>query len=118
SATPIDLPGASVGYGFDFNPAVDRIRVVTDTGLNFRLNPNTGAPVDGDLGGAAGSVAGVNPDGLLNGLATGAPSAAYTNSYGQSLVGGVTTLYLLDSTTGSLLIQNPPNAGTLASTLP
>src|SRR5262245_60309492 len=35
-----DLP--SGGFGFDFNPSVDRIRVTTDTGLNFRLNPNTG----------------------------------------------------------------------------
>jgi uncharacterized protein DUF4394 len=36
-----DLPAG--GYGFDFNPAVDRIRVTTDTGLNFRINPNSGA---------------------------------------------------------------------------
>src|SRR4051812_36393256 len=34
----VDLPPGN--YGFDFNPAVDRIRVTTDTGLNFRLNPN------------------------------------------------------------------------------
>ena len=43
--TPVDLPAAG-GYGFDFNPTVDRVRVVTNTGLNFRINPNTGAPVD------------------------------------------------------------------------
>jgi hypothetical protein len=29
--------------GFDFNPTVDRIRVVTDQGQNLRLNPETGA---------------------------------------------------------------------------
>ena len=29
--------------GFDFNPTVDRIRVVTSSGQNFRLNPETGA---------------------------------------------------------------------------
>ncbi len=42
----VDLPPVSAGYGFDFNPTVDRIRVVTGTGLNFRLNPNNGVPVD------------------------------------------------------------------------
>ena len=43
TSSGIDLP--SGGYGFDFNPAVDRIRVTTDTGLNFRLNPNNGTLV-------------------------------------------------------------------------
>ena len=35
-----DLPDG--GYGMDFNPTVDRIRITTDSGLNFRLNPNDG----------------------------------------------------------------------------
>ena len=43
---------ATVGWGFDFNPAADRIRVVAGS-LNFRVNPNTGAAVDGDNGGDA-----------------------------------------------------------------
>src|ERR1041384_839244 len=30
-------------FGFDFNPTVDRIRLVSDTGQNLRLNPDTGA---------------------------------------------------------------------------
>ena len=30
-------------FGFDFNPAADRIRVVSDTGQNLRLHPDTGA---------------------------------------------------------------------------
>jgi Domain of unknown function (DUF4394) len=29
----VDLPSAPLGYGVDFNPAVDRLRVVTATGL-------------------------------------------------------------------------------------
>ena len=45
--TPVPLP-VSGNYGFDFNPTVDRIRVTTDTGLNFRINPNNGALVDGN----------------------------------------------------------------------
>lgn len=120
AGSPVDLPDpATVGYGFDFNPTVDRIRVVTGNGLNFRLNPITGAPVDGNLN--SGTPAGINPDGAQNGLpsgSTGATDAAYTNSYAQSLTGGVTTLYTLDSTSRSFYIQNPPNAGTQTSRLP
>jgi hypothetical protein len=90
----LDLP--SSGYGFDFNPVVDRIRVTTDTGLNFRVNPNNGSltGIDTAISGAS-DIAG----------------AAYTND------GGVTTLYTLDSISDQLMIQgglggNPsPNGG-------
>ncbi len=98
AGNPIDLPAG--GYGMDFNPTVDRIRITTDTGLNFRINPTTGAPVDGDAG-----AAGINPDGSISGGSTGVSANAYTNSYGGALV---TT----HSVSNSLLIQNPPNAGT------
>ena len=33
---------SGTAFGFDFNPTVDRIRVVSDTGQNLRLNPDTG----------------------------------------------------------------------------
>ena len=59
---------------------------------------------------------GINPDGPLNQLpagSTGAAAAAYTNSFGQPLMGGVTTQYALDPASNMLFIQNPPNAGTL-----
>ena len=36
-------------FGFDFNPTVDRIRVVSNTGQNLRLNPVTGAVAATDL---------------------------------------------------------------------
>ena len=63
SGTPVDLPAAASGYGFDFNPTVDRIRVVTDSGLNFRLNPVNGTAVDGNLNNTAAPPAGTNTDG-------------------------------------------------------
>ena len=53
------VPIAGTGFGFDFNPVVDRIRVTTSTGQNFRINPITGAFVDGNFGGAAASVPGL-----------------------------------------------------------
>ena len=37
-------------FGFDFNPVVDRIRLVSDKGENLRLHPDTGAVVDADPG--------------------------------------------------------------------
>jgi len=108
--TPVDFPDpATSSYTLDFNPTVDRLRVITSTGLNFRLNPFTGAAVDGDRGGAAGSVTGTNPDGALNGANGTAGSGAYTNSFAGATV---TTLYTLDAISHTLCIQNPPNAGT------
>lgn len=114
AGNPVDLPGT--GFGFDFNPTVDRIRVVTSSGLNFRLNPNTGAAVDGDNGGAAGSVAGINPDGAIKGGTTSTDATAYTNSFSQTGM-PVTTQYTLDAASNSLFIQNPPNSGTQTAPL-
>ncbi|QEL14969.1 DUF4394 domain-containing protein [Limnoglobus roseus] len=112
--TPVDLPDpATTGYGFDFNPTVDRIRVTTDSGLNFRINPITGAPVDGDGTGLTTTPAnGTNTDGPANGLpggSTGVSGVAYTNNFGGA---SKTTLYTLDADSDSLFIQNPANAGT------
>lgn len=114
----VDLPVPSVGYGVDFNPTVDRIRLVTGNGLNARLNPITGAAVDGDNGGAAGSVPGVNPDGPISGATTKVDATAYTNNF-QGVTGMVrTTQYTLDSASDQLFIQNPPNSGTQTTALP
>jgi hypothetical protein len=83
--------------GFDFNPTVDRIRLVTSTGQNLRLNPETGAvaATDGSINGAAGAaVTGV----------------AYTNNKAGA---ASTTLFDIDVTTQKLYKQSPPNNGTL-----
>jgi hypothetical protein len=52
----VGLPAG--GYGFDFNPVVDRIRVTTDTGENVRINPDNGtlAGIDTDINGATTSI--------------------------------------------------------------
>jgi len=46
--TPVGLPVGATEWGFDFNPTVDRIRVVSDSGFNMRLHPDTGAVVDAE----------------------------------------------------------------------
>jgi hypothetical protein len=89
-----DLPGS--GYGFDFNPVVDRIRVTTDTGLNFRINPNNG------------SLSGL--DVMITPAGSQISGVAYTNDEtGLAFNGGVTTLYTLDSFSDQLMIQTGPN---------
>jgi len=100
AATQIGSAGAftlsGTDFGTDFNPVVDRIRVVSDTGQNMRLNPNDGTLTATDVP--------LNP---------GTPtvvSAAYTNNF---VGAGTTTLYDIDAGTDSLYIQNPPNNGTL-----
>lgn len=99
AATAVGAAGAftlsGTLFGFDFNPTVDRIRVVSDAGQNLRLNPN------GSL---------TATDGPLNGAASGATGAGYTNSFAGT---ASTTLYVVDAGSDALYIQNPPNAGTL-----
>lgn len=52
AATPVGSPLAIAlqgsEFGVDFNPTVDRLRIVSDTGQNLRLHPDTGAVVDAD----------------------------------------------------------------------
>ena len=40
---PVTAPTDGTDYGVDFNPLVDRVRVVNDGNENLRLNPNNGA---------------------------------------------------------------------------
>ena len=101
--TPVGA-GAGTRFGIDFNPTVDRVRVVNSAGQNFRINPNTGAFVDGST-----TVANTNMDGGINGPTMTVQETAYTNSAPSATV---TTQYTLDASTDALCIQNPPNAGT------
>lgn len=109
-------------FGMDFNPTVDRIRVVGPGGLNLRLHPDTGAQVDGDA-----AQSGVQPDGALHYAADDAHAgqrpdivaAAYTyNTRNEQL----TTNYAIDRRQGTLVMQGSlegavpvvsPNTGAL-----
>jgi len=105
--TAVNLPDpATAGYGFDFNPRVDLIRVTTSSGLNLRIRPD-GTPFDANA-----SINGDNPDGAINSAVTGVDGSAYTNSVAGTTV---TTLYNLSSATSQLTIQSPPNDGTQTS---
>ncbi|MFC6269631.1 DUF4394 domain-containing protein [Frigoriflavimonas asaccharolytica] len=82
-------------FGFDFNPTVDRIRVVSNTGQNLRLNPIDGSTII---------------DGTINPGTPALSAAAYTNNFAGATT---TTLFVIDATTDRLYQQNPANSGTL-----
>jgi hypothetical protein len=118
----VTLPAQATEWGFDFNPTVDRIRVVNVNGLNMRLHPETGAQVDGNA-----DQPGVQPDGTLAydasdanaGKVPGIVAAGYTYNKTNDKI---TTNYALDGALGTLVHQGTkegvapavsPNSGRL-----
>ncbi len=97
----------ATSFAFDFNPKTlqgdgsIRIRFVTNTGTDLRLNSATGgiAAVDGMINTTAG------------GVAPTIVGVAYSNNFAQT--SGTTTLFDLDSAGDRLFTQSPPNNGTL-----
>lgn len=114
SQLSVPLQGSS--FGVDFNPAANRLRVISDTGQNLRHNIDdpAGAP-------AAGTTA---TDGILTNppvppatsgaTATGVTAAAYTNNDLDAMT--ATTLFDVDTVNDQVAIQSPANAGNLAPT--
>lgn len=100
----VALVGTS--FGVDFNPAADRLRVISDTGQNLRHNVNAGGVTinDGALSYQAPAVT----------TATGVTGAAYTNNDLDATT--ATTLYDIDTNLDQVAIQSPANNGTLAAT--
>jgi hypothetical protein len=104
--TPAALPReGATEWGFDFNPTVDRIRVVNDAGFNLRLHPDTGAVVDGNA-----EQPGLQFDGRLAydaadanaGKAPAIVAAGYTYNKDNDKI---TTNYALDGRQGTLVHQ-------------
>jgi hypothetical protein len=93
---------AGTTFGVDFNPAADRLRVISDTGQNLRHNLNDHTTVaDGQL--------------TLNGApAKGVTAIAYTNVDLNNAT--ATTLVDLDTLNDQVTLQAPPNNGPLNPT--
>ncbi|MFQ3665378.1 MAG: DUF4394 domain-containing protein [Sphingomonadaceae bacterium] len=101
-AMPIMLSVAPMGnaFGFDFNPVPDRLRLVSDTGQNLRINVDTGMTIaDGMIMSDTGPVMLV--------------AAAYTNNFAGATS---TTLYAIDAVSGRLLRSTNPNGGLYTGT--
>jgi hypothetical protein len=101
-------------FGFDFNPTVDRIRIVSSSGQNLRAHPDTGAAVDGNA-----QQDGVQADGKLAyaggdrnaGKDPRVVGAAYTyNKQNEK----ITTNYAIDANQGSLVMQGSKEGATPA----
>jgi Ca2+-binding RTX toxin-like protein len=92
---------ANQAYGIDFNPAVDRLRLIGAAGdENMRVNPVTGRVItDATINPGPGAPANSN-----------IPGAAYLNNVPGT---ATTTLYAYDFQNNDLDIINPPNNGTV-----
>jgi Domain of unknown function (DUF4394)/PEP-CTERM motif len=107
SATEVfDVGNTTGNAGFDFNPTVDRIRVVGAAGSNLRLNPLNGmTTVDMPYTFAMGDV--------NVGRVPAFTAVAYTNSDNDPATG--TTLYAIDPTLGQLVLVSSPNGGSVST---
>lgn len=109
-------------FGIDFNPVADRLRVVSDVGLNLRLNPETSVAEDGDP-----AQAGRQPDTALRYAAddanAGKTPAVVAVAYARDAADPQrSTAYAIDRELGTLVLLGSragatpavsPNAGTL-----
>jgi len=103
SQLTIALSGTN--FGVDFNPAADRLRVISDTGqiLRHDVNPAGVTTLDGGL---------TYPPATTPAL--GLTGSAYTNN--DLDLNTSTTLYDIDTTLDQVAIQSPANSGQLAPT--
>ncbi|HKX28465.1 MAG TPA: DUF4394 domain-containing protein, partial [Blastocatellia bacterium] len=99
---------AGTQFGVDFNAIPDRIRVVSNTGQDLRLNPNDGTltATDGGLAYAATDVRATQPASVV--------AAAYNDSFAGTTS---TTLYGLDSNYGTLVRQGSPGGAPVSPNL-
>ncbi len=104
----VALTGTS--FGVDFNPVPDRLRIVSNTGQNLRVNVDNGAViVDGTLAYATGDANAASSPQVA--------AAGYTNSVAGRIAAG-TVLYDIDFAKDILVRQDPPNNGTLVTVGP
>ena len=102
--SPVTLSGTN--FDIDFNPTVDRLRVVSDANQNLRINPNNGALASADPN--------LTP-------AAGVTGAAYTDNAPSSYAfpsNPTTELLDIDTASDQLFRQSPANNGTLVNGKP
>lgn len=101
----IELDGGN--FGFDFNPVIDRARIVTDTDRNYVVNPNDGSITQA-------TNLSFNPADPNFGADPNVVHSAYTNN----VLGAATTqLYGIDTALNALVTQ-ANSAGTLGTVGP
>ena len=106
----LTVPLAGTVFGVDFNPAADRLRIISDTGQNLAHNVNAGgvtAPPNGTLT--------YTPPPATAIATTGVSGAAYTNN-DLNQPNTATTLFDIDTDLDQVVIQSPPGNGILVAT--
>jgi hypothetical protein len=101
SQLTVALTGTS--FGVDFNPAADRLRIVSDNGQNLRHNVNAG-------GTTAMDTALTYPPATA--ITSGVTAVAYTNN--DLDADTATALYDIDTTLDQVALQAPANSGQLS----
>ncbi len=96
----VPLDPMATSFAVDFNPAADRLRILSDRGQNLRHNVNMGGVTVTDA--ALTIMAGTNVV-----IATGVTGAAYTNNDLAMSTG--TTLYDVATMQDQVVVQSPPN---------
>jgi Domain of unknown function (DUF4394) len=94
-------------FGVDFNPAADRLRIVSDTGQNLAHNVNLGGVTASN-----GTLTYTPPPAVP---ALGVAGAAYTNN-DLNQPNTATTLFDIDTMLDQVVIQSPPANGVLVAT--
>jgi hypothetical protein len=107
----LTVPLDGHAFDVDFNPAANRLRVISDSGQNLRhnLDDPTGTPA---VGQTAVDASLTIPSGTQP--ASGISGAAYYNNDLDPAT--ATTLFTLDTSRDQVAIQSPANAGLLAPT--
>jgi len=131
----LTVPLSGAGFGVDFDPATDRLRVISDIGQNLRHNlddprgvpaagqsvaddpltrPRPGPKADALTASQAGSPSGPSlPPAVAAVAATGVTGAGYTNN--DLSPATATTLFVVDTAASRVLLQSPADAGALVT---
>jgi hypothetical protein len=97
----LTIPLYGTNFGVDFNPAADRLRVISDNGQNLRHNLNDHTTIEDFVL--------TTPPGSTT---RGVTAAAYTNNDLNPET--ATTLFDINTTTDQVVLQSPANNGFLA----
>jgi hypothetical protein len=96
AAAPFTPALSGTAFAMEFDPVTDTIRVISNTGQNLRLHPDTGAVIAVDT--------------PLNPGTPGIAGAAYSNNHAGATAA---TLYGIDAATDQLVLIGTPNDGTI-----
>jgi hypothetical protein len=104
----LSVPLMGSWFGVDFNPAADRLRIVSNEGQNLAHNVNAGGIT------AANATLTYTAPPAAPVTATGIAGAAYTNN-DIDQPATATTLFDVDTTMDQIVIQSPPGNGILVA---